>query len=41
MTEAKGKAQSNGVHANTIRFGVDLAVIQRTENLFAEVMRSS
>jgi hypothetical protein len=39
MTEAKGKAQSKGVYADTIRFGVDLAVIQRTENLFAEAMR--
>ena len=41
MTEAKGKAQSNGVHADTIHFGGDLAVMQRTENLFAEAMRAS
>jgi len=41
MTEAKGKAQSNDVYADTIRFGVDLAVMQRTENLFAEAMRAS
>ena len=41
MTEAKGKAQSNGVYAGTIRFDVDLAVMQRTENLFAEAMRAS
>ena len=41
MTEAKGKAQSNGVYADTIRFAVDLAVMQRTENLFAETMRAS
>ena len=39
MTEAKGKAQRKGLYADTIRFGVDLAVIQRTENLFAEAMR--
>jgi len=41
MPETKGKAQSNGVYADTIRFGVDLAVMQRTGNLFAEAMRAS
>jgi hypothetical protein len=41
MTEAKGKAQSNGANADAIRFGVDLAVMQRTENLFAEAVRAS
>lgn len=41
MTEAKGKAQSNGAYADAIRFGVDLAVMQWTENLFAEAMRAS
>jgi hypothetical protein len=41
MTETKGKAQSNGVYADTIRFGLDLAVMQRTENCFAEAMRAS
>jgi hypothetical protein len=40
MTEAEGNGQSNGVYANTIRFGVDLAVMLRTENLFAEAMRA-
>jgi hypothetical protein len=41
MTEAKGKAQSNGAYGDTIRFGVNLAMMQRTENLFAEAMRAS
>jgi hypothetical protein len=39
MTAAKGKAQSKGVYADMIRFGLDLEVIQRAENLFAEAMR--
>ena len=41
MPEAKGKAQSNGLYSDTIRFGVDLAVMQRTESLFAQAMRAS